>query len=467
MPSSSVVSAADAAHLLRRVGFGGSPAEVAALAGKTRSQCVDAVMGFEAGDPVPEGPDVGQPEWVVNDRPWEVHDAIIDWWVDRAATLPNPTSAPASPPAMAGDLPIYERLAFFWHDHFACNQEKVQDIVVMWDQLRLFRRMAMANFADLTRAVSIHPAMLVALDNQHNTVWEPQENFGRELMELYTCGVGHFTESDVVAMTAAWTGHTVVGWREVEDFWDSTYIFESDRHDHRNKELFGITANWNGVAQHGGERDSIDELVFGVRQDATAERIAGLMFRFFANLQPSAQTITDIAASFRASGMELSALVRAVLLHDEFWAESSRWAQVKNPFDFVVSILRHTGLPASSFGLRWQMEIMGMVPLDPPSVAGWGKGMAWLSTASAWGRGDFASGLRWRESMIGQLEGLREMSGADAVDEIFAYWGIEEPSAATRDRLLQWFDDALASHSWSITPQARMLGALVPEFQVY
>jgi len=110
---------------------------------------------------------------------------------------------------------------------------------------------------------------------------------------------------------------------------------------------------------------------------------------------------------------------------------------------------------------------MGMVPLDPPSVAGWGKGMAWLSTASAWGRGSFASSLRWAHEMDGHLEDLHDRDRGDAVDEIFGFYGIEEPSTATRDRLLEWFDDARAAHPWSITPQARMIGALVAEFQVY
>lgn len=467
MPANSVVSSADAAHLLRRTGYGGSSAEISALTGKTRAECVAAVMGFEDGDPVPDGPDVGQPGWVVNEEQWEVHGRIIEWWADRMAGLPNPTSAPGVAPAVAGDLPIYERLAFFWHDHFACSQDKVFDIEAMWDQLRLLRRMAMANFADLTRAVSIHPAMLVALDNQHNTSFEPQENFGRELMELYTCGVDHFDEDDVIAMTLAWTGHNTVGWNNVEQFWDSTYVYRSDRHDHSNKTLFGKTRNWNGIAQNGSESDTIDELVYHSRQAATAERIAGLMFRYFANLQASPSTISAIASDFIASGMEISALVRAVLLHDDFWDESAHWAQVKSPFDYVVSVIQRTGIPAEDFGLRWRMEIMGMVPLDPPSVAGWGKGMAWLSTASAWGRGSFASSLRWRDEMDGHLEGLQGMSRGAAVDAILAFYGVENVSSATRNGLLDWFDDAQASHSWSITPQARMLGALVPEFQVY
>ncbi|MEM9201133.1 MAG: DUF1800 family protein [Actinomycetota bacterium] len=461
------MTSADAAHLLRRAGFGGSPAEIAALTGQTRAQAVAAVMGFSAGQNAPNGPDVGRPGWVGNDGQWQVHGQVIEWWVDRMATLPNPAAAPGSPPATAADLPIYERLAFFWHDHFACAQDKIFDIVALWDQVGIFRRMAMSNFADLTRAVSISPAMLMALDNQENTVWAPQENFGRELMELYTCGVGHFTEADVVAMTAAWTGHNTVGWNQAEEFWDGTYVYNSEAHDHGQKTLFGITANWNGVAQHGGERDTIDELVYGVRQQATAQRMARLMFVYFANLQPSDATINSIAADFVASGMEVASLVRAVLEHDDFWDESSHWAQVKNPMDWIVSVVQQTGISASNFGLRWRMENMGMVPLDPPSVAGWGKGMAWLNTASAWARGGFAEGLRWNQHMDGVFVNLENLGREAAVDEIFAYYGVEDPSTATRNRLMQWYDDAHAGHRWSIANQARMLGALVPEFQVY
>ena len=248
--------------------------------------------------------------------------------------------------------PIYERLAFFWHDHFACGQHKVQDIEAMWDQLRLFRRMALGNFATLLKAVAIHPAMLVALDNQHNTVRNPQENFAREVMELYTCGVGHFSEADVVSMAAAWTGHNTIGFSLGDTHWNSTYAYRDDDHDNSEKTLFGITARWNGIAQHPRERDAIDELVFGSRQHATAERITTLMFRFFANLEPDQTTISELANVFKQSGMEISALVRAILLHDDFWNQSSRWALVKNPLDFVVSVIRRTGLPASSLELR-------------------------------------------------------------------------------------------------------------------
>ncbi|MEM8706526.1 MAG: DUF1800 domain-containing protein [Actinomycetota bacterium] len=468
MPSSDVVSSADAVHLLRRAGFGGSPAEISALTGRTRAQAVAAVLGFADGDAAPLGPDVGSPGWVSNDADqWQVHSDIIHWWVDRMATLPNPTATPGPAPAVAGNLPIYERLAFFWHDHFACNQDKVFDIEAMWSQLNLFRRMAMGNFADLVRAVSTSPAMLVALDNQHNTLSHPQENFAREIMELYTCGVGNYTEADVVAMTRAWTGHNTYGWNNADQFWDSRYRYVPGEHDQGQKTLLGITANWNGIAQNGGERDTIDELVYGVVQDATANRIARLLFQHFGHLAPRQSTIDDLASVFGSAGMELGPLIRAVFEHDQFWETDTRWAQVKNPLDFAVSVVKQTGIAAENFELRWRMGNMGMVPLDPPSVAGWGRGSTWLNTASAWARGDFGEYLRWVSGMSEVFGDLAEQDRNAAIDEIFDYFGIDTPSAGTRARLLEWFDAAKADHPWAIAPQARMLGVLTPEFQVY
>jgi len=211
MPATETVTRADAAHLLRRVGYGGAPAEVDALTGQSRRACVEAAMGFRSTDAIPAGPDAGVPSFVANSSQWEAHSDAISWWVERMATLANPTSTPVPAPANAGNLPIYERLAFFWHDHFACAQDKVGDLPAMWDQIRTLRRMALGSFDSLVRTIAVHPAMLVHLDNQHNTIEHPQENFGRELMELYTCGVGEFTEADVVAMTRAWTGHNTVG----------------------------------------------------------------------------------------------------------------------------------------------------------------------------------------------------------------------------------------------------------------
>ncbi len=471
MPATDTVSRADAAHLLRRTGYGGSEAEITALTGQTRTACVNAAMGFRSTDSIPFGPDVGVPGFVNGSSQWEAHSDAISWWVERMATLANPTTTPGTAPATAGNLPIYERLTFFWHDHFSCAQDKVSDMPVMWDQNRMFRRMAMGSFDSLVRAVAVHSAMLVHLDNQHNTVDEPQENFGRELMELYTCGVGEFTEADVVAMTRAWTGHNTVGWDNVNDFWDATYFYDTTAHDFGQKTLFGITANWNGVAQNGGERDTITELVHGVRQDVTARRIAWKLFRWFANLDPSDATVQELADVFVAANMDIGPLLRAILEHDDFWDAASRWAQVKSPTDYIVSMVRRTGADAWDLGLHWRMYNMGQVPLDPPSVAGWGSGLGWLSTASAWGRGGFASSMRWNATDtsggLGLLANLEDAGAVAGVQQIFDLFGIEDVASQTRTRLEAWFDEAHASARWSIPPQGFMLGALTPEFQVY
>jgi len=471
MPATETVTRADAAHLLRRVGYGGAPAEVDALTGQSRRACVEAAMGFRSTDAIPAGPDAGVPSFVANSSQWEAHSDAISWWVERMATLANPTSTPVPAPANAGNLPIYERLAFFWHDHFACAQDKVGDLPAMWDQIRTLRRMALGSFDSLVRTIAVHPAMLVHLDNQHNTIEHPQENFGRELMELYTCGVGEFTEADVVAMTRAWTGHNTVGWDNVNNFWDSTYFYDTSAHDSAPKTLFGITANWNGVARSGGDRDTISELVHGARQPATARRIARKLFAWFAHSEPSAATVQDLADVFVANNMNIGPLLRAILEHDEFWGVTSRWAQVKSPTDYIATMVRRTGADAWDLGLHWRMHNMGQVPLDPPSVAGWGSPLGWLSTASAWGRGHFAGGMRWdatnTETGLGLLPNLEDLGAATGVQQILDLFGLEEVSTQTRSRLEEWFDEAHSTDRWSIPPQGFMLGALTPEFQVY
>jgi uncharacterized protein (DUF1800 family) len=464
------LSRQDAAHLLRRAGFGGNDAEIAAFTGMTRADAVDAVMGFRATDPTPLGPDVGVAGWVGNANQWEAHTDAIAWWIQRMADLATPATAPDPVPAVSGPLPLQEKLALFWHEHFSCGQDKVFDFPEMWDQNSLFRRQGLGSFEALLRAVSIHPAMLVFLDNQTNVAGGIQENFARELMELYTCGVGNFSEADVVAMARAWTGHNTVGWDPVAQRWDATYVYRSDRHDHGQKTLFGITANWNGIARQAGERDTITELVTGVRQQATAEFIAGKLFRHFVHLDPAPSVVDQLASVFVAGGMEIAPLVRAVFLHDEFWGPSARFALVKSPTEWVAGILRRTGFAAADLGLRWNMSPMGQTLFDPPSVAGWGQGEYWLSTASAWARGGFARGLRWRSSEAGLLAGLDDqpkMPDADAARAIFGLLGLEEVSSRTRSSVERWYRRTYAEARWSTVPQGFLVGVLCPEFQVY
>jgi len=466
MPVSDILSRSDAAHLLRRAGFGGSDSELTAFTGMTREAAVDAALGFTAAEPAPFGPDVGVPGWVLNESQWEAQSDAIAWWIQRMADLGNPSTTPSPAPTTSAALPLHEKMAVFWHGHFACAQYKIFDFPELWDQNGLFRRTGLGNFDSLVRAVAVHPAMLVFLDNQSNVASGIQENFARELMELYTCGVGNFTEPDVVSMARAWTGHNTIGWTGSR--WDATYVYRSGRHDHGQKTLFGINANWNGIQVSGGERDTVTELVYGVRQQATARFIAGKLFRYFAHLNPSEAVVSSLAGTFISGRMEIAPLVRAVLLHEEFWSSTSRYALVKSPTDFVASMLRRTGFVAADMGLRWNMAPMGQTLFDPPSVAGWGQGDFWLGTASAWARGGFSSGQRWRSQNAGLLAGLDDSpDDVAAAQAIFDLFGLEEVSATSRASVERWHRRAYAEVRWSTVPQGFLLGALCPEFQVY
>ncbi|MDW3217290.1 MAG: DUF1800 family protein [Acidimicrobiales bacterium] len=466
MPASDTLSRQDAAHLLRRTGYGGSNSELTAFTGMTRQAAVEAVMGFTAADTTPEGPDVGVLGFVTNESQWEAQSDGIEWWIQRMADLANPTSVPGTVPAVSASIPIWEKLTVFWHEHFSCAQDKVADFPELWDQIRMFRRMAMGDFEDLVRSTSLHPAMLVFLDNQSNVASGIQENFARELMELYTCGVGHYTEEDVVAMARAWTGHNTVGWTGSR--WDATYVYRPEHHDGGQKTLFGISANWNGVQVEGGERDTITELVRGVRQQETSRFVAGKLFRYFAHLDPAQSTINELGDAFVAADMEIASLVRAILLHDDFWGAEARYGLIKSPVEFVATMIRRSGLPASDMGLHWSMAPMGMTLFDPPSVKGWGQGEYWLGTVSAWARGGFARGQRWRADQAGLLADLETNPDDEAAaDAIFDLFGLEEVSSTTRDAVERWHRRTYQNNRWAAAPQGFLVGALCPEFQVY
>ena len=183
-----MISQSDAAHLLRRVGFGPTAAEITALAAQpTREAAVDTVLNT-GGQPA-----VVKPAAVGGDSNYEGWVAALEWWLQRMVTTP---------------VPVVEKMVLFWHGHFATSNDKVTDMQLMWDQQELFRTAGLGNFRDLVWNMSIGPAMLIYLDNETNEVGAEQENFGRELMELFTCGIGNYTEADVVSMARAWTGTT-------------------------------------------------------------------------------------------------------------------------------------------------------------------------------------------------------------------------------------------------------------------
>ena len=441
----------DAAHFCRRVGYGGLPAELDFFTGMEVDAAVDYVLGVDVNPPPLPG------FFADGLDSWEERALCTAWWIQRMADSTWVGRNPNTP------SPLREKIAFFWHGHFASSDEKVYDFPKLFDQNVLYRNDGLGDFENLCQQISVGGAMLVYLDNATNVAGEPQENFARELMELFTMGVGNYTEDDVVSMARAWTGHNTVGWDNVNMVEINDYVFNAEYHDNGNKTLFGITRNWDGP-------ETITEIVHGVRQQATARFISRKLFSHFAHAQPPESVVNELAAVFIGANMQIEPLVRAILVHPRFWGAESRHQLVKPPVDWLAEIVKRVGFPAEDFDPHWRLGRTGQTPFEPPNVSGWGENGYWLSTATAWGRQDLAMGSLWRAEAL-DLPFLNELGDEgvtedQAADMVFDAFGIVDRSASSRNGLKSWFQDMADNNPWGLDHEGVALGAMLPEFHV-
>ncbi|MDW3176086.1 MAG: DUF1800 family protein [Acidimicrobiia bacterium] len=429
----------EAAHLLRRAAMGGTTQTIDSFVGMTRVNAVDRLLDTSSTPGLP-----GWGRFDSGNQDWQAQEKMIEWWVDRMITAP-PT--------------IEEKLTLFLHGHFATGREKVEDAKLMWDQHLVLRNFGEGSFRVLLEKISLGSAMLIYLDNESNVRDAPQENFARELMELHTVGNGRFTEGDVVAMSRAWTGHNTIG-RTRENNWqyDPRYQYKGDQHDHGTKILFGIRKNWNAL-------DTLDELCFGVKATATSDYLARKVFQFFVHTNPSQAVVDGLAAGFRSSGLNIKSLVRAVLLHDEFWDVDSRYALVKSPVEYMVDIMRRCGMRSADDSVRWRMEGMGMTLFDPPTVAGWGQNGFWLSTASAWTKSRFTNNLKWSADERGILQNLDSLTPDQVVTVITTFFSIFDASDRTKQFMRELIVTTREERPWAMAYEPFAVGMFMPEVQ--
>ena len=320
--------------------------------------------------------------------------------------------------------PLQEKLALFWHGHFCSAQDKVDNIVLMHNQNQLFRSMGLGSFRALTHAVAVDPAMLLYLDNYTNKVGLVQENFARELMELFTLGVNEYTQDDVVETARAWTGHGL-------DNAKTSYLFTLSRHDNYLKTIFGKNQNWDGP-------QTIDEILTGAKRPVAARYIAKKMWTFFAYPNPEPEVLDALEAAFATGDLGIQNLVRAIFLHPYFYSAKAREGLVRSPVEFVVAALRHTNLTAAVARPENYLDDMGQLPFYPPTVEGWKQNNVWISSASWWARASFARNLTSKATTAGLLAGVKTMTVPDAVQAGFNQFGLGTPSPATRATLEGW-----------------------------
>jgi uncharacterized protein (DUF1800 family) len=416
---------ADVAHLLRRAGFGGSAAEIDALMNRASwADVVDRVLDTSAAPPdaIPEAVEDREDEWY---PPWV---ASVHHWMDRMATSPTP---------------IVEKMTLFWHGVFVSSVDKMKPRLV-FKQIKTYRELALGDLHELAQAMAKTPAMLIYLDNESNVVGNPNENFARELMELFLLGQGHYTEADVVDMARAWTGH---GYDSVGE----TYIWYPGRHDNGQKTIWGITRAWDGP-------ETITEMVRGSKQRACARFIATKLWAFLAGPAPGAEVIDALADAFISADMEIKALVRAIFLRPEFRSPAVKTGLLRSPVEWMAATMKVLGLPASVAHPEWYAERAGQYLYAPPNVGGWRGNEGWIATSTAWGRGSFASHCQWMARDRGIFAGADRMT--------FDRFGIADPSPATRAAVEAYVrGEQAARRGWAIQPSLVVLMMMSPDFQ--
>ena len=419
-------SEARAAHLIERAGFGAPPDEVARVAALTPQQAVDELVDYESipsdlkpfdesviwdpgMDPFPASRaeavriardrGVGLGEKILPEGAQRRLQPVVDkffyglyanaietqrlglWWANRMLSTRRP---------------LEEKLTLFWHGHFATGENKVRDYRMMLRQNEMLRTRASGTFRDLLVGILKDPAMLVYLDNGENIKRHPNENFGRELLELFTMGVGNYTERDVREAARAFTGWT----NDVLAF-----KFDADQHDVGQKAFLGRTGNFDG-------EDIIDTIL---AQPVTAEFVAAKLYRFFVREEIAGSVKAELGRTYRDSGYQMKPLLKRIFLSKDFYGTPAFATQIKSPVHLVVSTYKKMslrGVPTiPDFGRT--TASLGQSLFDPPNVAGWAGGRTWITPSTLLNRGNLFRGVLFPD-VKGFRPPDRSMSATDA-----------------------------------------------------
>lgn len=397
---------AHAAHLLERAGFGGTPAEIDKLAHMTPRQAVrylvyfegvdaKAIEGqaafdesgiFEPGlDPFPpsrpattelakaKGEALGVKVKASGNRPYQPvvdkffywlrasrleTDRVAYWWANRMVSSPTP---------------LKEKMAVFWHGHFTSSEEKVRDYRKMLRQLTLFQDQGLGHFRTLLIGAAQDPAMLTYLDAGMNVKGAPNENFAREIMEMFTMGVGNYSEHDIREAARAFTGWYYSGLE---------FKIDAAKHDDGEKEFLGAKGNFDGI-------QVIDHIL---AQDATSQYIAARLYRYLVRDELSPTLKAALAARLKTGNYDIAAYLETLFLSHDFYSPASVATRIKSPVELVISTYHKLGLVtvpgAPDFNLL--TESLGQRLMHPPTVAGWSYGRSWVTPSLLIERGNFA-----------------------------------------------------------------------------
>ncbi len=460
------------AHVLRRFGLGASESELDYYLKGGLDSAIDVLLNYEQ---TPETFDLDI-ESFANAKNGNVNpNAVAVWWAARM---------------LMTSRPLQEKMTLFWHDHFATSGSKVQGGLLMHKQNEILRANCTGNFRTMLHEVSKDPAMLFWLDNQYNDKDHPNENFAREVMELFTLGIGNYTEKDIQESARAFTGWSIARGNGRAIGQDAKQIkrgsaefaFLPRKHDSGEKTYLGQTGNFNG--------DQIIDMLCD--RPRTAFYITRKIWEWFVFENPDDALVNRFATKFHDSGLNIKLLLRNIMHAPEFYSDRAERGIYKCPVDFCVSTLRQLGVgqivarqiaaspadgpkrvPAAQL-TRTKLKDMGMEILFPPDVSGWDGGANWVSTATMverieWGSVLFANAGRvnLRYPVAGLLG--NNMTPQGVADKLVSVFDAPLP----KDKVRRLVAAAQKVSGGTVTPQnagdtAAMVAKLIfasPEFQ--
>ncbi len=484
-----------ARHLLWRAGFGGSPDQIRTLADWGPQRAVEHLLDFSVGDyPEPKEsdfePSIMKPPSEAELREYREAQRRQDenavarfreeiqrreradrqqvasmqrWWLKRMIETPRP---------------LQEKLALFWHGHFATSYRTIENSYHMFLQNQLFRAKGAGNFGELLFAIIRDPAMLRYLDNNRNIRGNPNENLAREIMELFSLGEGHYTEDDIKEGARALTGYSY-------DF--NEFVFNKNLHDESAKTIFGKAGNFDG--------DGFVKLILARRE--CAEFISAKLYRYFVSDAPlndgsdraraSQSVVRQMAQTMLKARYDLKPVLSRLFLSEHFYDPAIAASRIKSPVDLLVGAIRSMRTPARDLGLLTDaLDRMGQDIFFPPSVKGWEVGRPWINTSTLFVRQNVMNYLLTGRTPVGfdAMANVEKYDPTALLDDLaatdpgaqrdparvvpyilrFALGG--EPSASRLDTIMKF----TAEHGGQITPPV-LTGALalitaMPEYQL-
>lgn len=396
-----------AAHLFRRAGFGATGSEL------------QAALKLSPAEAVAQLVDATEPDEFVQQSDSLADAALATgnvqqlsaWWAYRILSTP---------------AQLLEKTTLFWHGHFATSAAKVTDAKLMLAQNELLRSFAFGDFSQLLLEISRDPAMLIYLDSSANRKAHPNENYAREIMELFCLGEGRYTEPDIRELARCFTG-----WEIKRD----KFRFNPYQHDNGVKTILGQTGSFSGE----------DGVRIVVEQDAAAEFLVTKLIRFFVadEIEITAELIRPLAQQLRNDGMVLGPMLKRVLASNLFFSEQAVGRKVRSPVELAIGLLRCLDGSANTFELSQQMQTLGQGLFYPPSVKGWDGGRTWVNSSTLLGRSNLIRQMLrsdktrfGRESLPAYLRANGLRTAREIIDHLEIVLFAVPVSAASKDRLI-------------------------------